>query len=145
MMRMVRPDILEEAGIHSLDEWVNTFAKIENTVELGIDGQIKPKSTQVIRSFVNASEMIGLFRQFADIVFTEDVVKDLPKAKYVDIKIEGTPEHKQIQQQITDTLANTNKKEMLKVYARLMAMADMASVDTRMLSGAETDVQSVYF
>ena len=69
MMRMVRPDILEEAGIHSLDEWVNTFAKIENTVELGIDGQIKPKSTQVIRSFVNASEMIGLFRQFADIVF----------------------------------------------------------------------------
>ena len=140
MMRMVRPDILEEAGIHSLDEWVNTFAKIENTVELGIDGQIKPKSTQVIRSFVNASEMIGLFRQFADIVFTEDVVKDLPKAKYVDIKIEGTPEHKQIQQQITDTLANTNKKEMLKVYARLMAMADMASVDTRMLSGAETDV-----
>lgn len=140
MMRMVRPDILEEAGIHSLDEWVNTFAKIENTVELGIDGQIKPKSTQVIRSFVNASEMIGLFRQFADIVFTEDVVKDLPKAKYVDIKIKGTPEHKQIQQQITDTLANTNKKEMLKVYARLMAMADMASVDTRMLSGAETDV-----
>jgi N12 class adenine-specific DNA methylase len=140
MMRMVRPDILEEAGIHSLDEWVNTFAKIENTVELGIDGQIKLKSTQVIRSFVNASEMIGLFRQFADIVFTEDVVKDLPKAKYVDIKIEGTPEHKQIQQQITDTLANTNKKEMLKVYARLMAMADMASVDTRMLSGAETDV-----
>lgn len=140
MMRMVRPDILEEARIHSLDEWVNTFAKIENTVELGIDGQIKPKSTQVIRSFVNASEMIGLFRQFADIVFTEDVVKDLPKAKYVDIKIEGTPEHKQIQQQITDTLANTNKKEMLKVYVRLMAMADMASVDTRMLSGAETDV-----
>ena len=140
MMRMVRPDILEEAGIHSLDEWVNTFAKIENTVELGIDGQIKPKSTQVIRSFVNASEMIGLFRQFADIVFTEDVVKDLPKAKYVDIKIEGTLEHKQIQKQITDTLANTNKKEMLKVYARLMAMADMASVDTRMLSGAETDV-----
>lgn len=140
MMRMVRPDILEEAGIHSLDEWVNTFAKIENTVELGIDGQIKPKSTQVIRSFVNVSEMIGLFRQFADIVFTEDVVKDLPKAKYVDIKIEGTPEHKQIQKQITDTLANTNKKEMLKVYARLMAMADMASVDTRMLSGAETDV-----
>lgn len=139
MMRMVRPDILEAAGIRSLDEWVNTFAKIESTTEIGIDNQIKSKSTQIIRSFINVSEMIGMFRQFADIVFTEDVVKNLPKAVYKDVELEGTDEHRQIEQQISDTIAKTAKSDLLKVYGQVMAMADAASVDLRMLSGAESE------
>ena len=139
MTRMVRPDILEDAGIHSLDEWVNTFAKIETTTEIGIDNQIKTKSTQVIRSFVNTSEMIGMFRQFADVVFTQDVVKDLPKAKYIDIEIPGTPEHKRVQNQVSKVIATTKKSELLKAYGQVMAMADAASVDLRMLSGAESE------
>lgn len=140
MMRMVRPDVLENAGIHSLDEWVNTFAKIESTTEIGIDNQIKTKAVQTIRSFVNASEMIGMFRQFADVVFTEDVVKDLPKAVYKDIEIEATEEHREIQEQISKTLAKSSKQELLKTYGQLMSMADVASVDLRMLSGADSDV-----
>lgn len=140
MMRMVRPDILEDAGIHSLDEWVNTFANIESNTEIGIDGQIKKKATQTIRNFVNASEMIGMFKQFADIVFTEDVVKNLPKAKYIDVKLEGTPEHKHIQEQIIGVLTKASKQDRLKLYGKVMAMADAASVDLRMLSGADTDV-----
>lgn len=139
MMRMVRPDVLEDAGIHSLDEWVNTFAKIETTTEIGIDNQIKNKSTQIIRSFINVSEMIGMFRQFADIVFTEDVVKNLPKAVYKDVELDGTDEHKQIEQQISEVIAKTKKSDLLKVYGRLMSMADAASVDLRMLSGAESE------
>lgn len=139
MMRMVRPDVLEDAGIHSLDEWVNTFAKIESTTEIGIDNQIKTKSTQIIRSFVNVSEMVGMFRQFADIVFTEDVVKDLPKAVYKDIEIDGTEEHKRIQEQISETLAKTKKADLLKVHGKLMSMADAAAVDLKMLSGANSE------
>lgn len=139
MMRMVRPDILEDAGIHSLDEWVNTFAKIETTTEIGIDNQIKNKSTQVIRSFINVSEMIGMFRQFADIVFTEDVVKNLPKAVYKDVELDGTEEHRQIEQQISSVISTAKKADLLKVYGQLMSMADVASVDLRMLAGAESE------
>ena len=139
MMRMVRPDILEDAGIHSLDEWVNTFAKIDTVTEIGIDNQIKAKSTQIIRSFINVSEMVGMFRQFADIVFTTDVVKNLPKAVYKDVEIAGTDEHKQIEQQISEVIAKTKKSDLLKVYGQLMSMADAASVDLRMLSGAESE------
>lgn len=139
MMRMVRPDILEDAGIHSLDEWVNTFAKIETTTEIGIDNQIKNKSTQVIRSFINVSEMIGMFRQFADIVFTTDVVKNLPKAVYKDVELVGTDEHRQIEQQISSVIATAKKADLLKVYGQLMSMADVASVDLRMLAGAESE------
>lgn len=139
MMRMVRPDILEDAGIHSLDEWVNTFAKIDTVTEIGIDNQIKAKSTQIIRSFINVSEMIGMFRQFADIVFTTDVVKNLPKAVYKDVELAGTDKHKQIEKQISEVIAKTEKSDLLKVYGQLMSMADAASVDLRMLSGAESE------
>lgn len=139
MMRMVRPDILEDAGIHSLDEWVNTFAKIDTVTEIGIDNQIKNKSTQIIRSFINVNEMVGMFRQFADIVFTTDVVENLPKAVYKDIEISGTNEHKQIENQISEILAKTKKADLLKVHGQLMSMADVAAVDLRMLAGAESE------
>lgn len=140
MMRMVRPDVLEDAGIHSLDEWVNTFAKIDTHTEIGIDNKIKNKSTQTIRSFVNGTEMIGMFRQFADVVFTQDVVKNLPKAKYIDVEIDGTEEHRQIESAISGAIATAKGADALKIYGQVMAMADAASIDLKMLSGAESDV-----
>ena len=140
MMRMVRPDILEDAGIHSLDEWVNTFAKIETHTEIGVDNKVKNKSTQTIRSFVNGTEMVGMFRQFADVVFTQDVVKNLPKAVPVVIELEGTEELRQIESEISNTIANASGKEALSAYTKAMAMANAASIDLKMLSGAESDV-----
>ena len=140
MMRMVRPDILEDAGIRSLDEWVNTFAKIESHTEIGIDNKIKNKSTQTIRSFVNATDMVGMFRQFADVIFTKDVVKNLPKAKYIDIEIDGTDEHRQIESEISSAIASASGTDTLKVYTKVMAMANAASIDLKMLSGADSDV-----
>ena len=140
MMRMVRPDILEDAGIRSLDEWVNTFAKIESHTEIGIDNKIKNKSTQTIRSFVNAAEMVGMFRQFADVIFTKDVVKNLPKAKYIDVEIDGTDEHRQIESEISSAIATASGTDTLKVYTKVMAMANAASIDLKMLSGADSDV-----
>lgn len=140
MMRMVSPDILEDAGIHSLDEWVNTFANIETITEIGIDNKIKNKSTQVIRNFVNATEMVGMFRQFADVVFTQDVVKNLPKAKYISIELDGTDVLRQIESEISNAIANASGTETLKVYTKVMAMANAAAIDPKMLSGADSDV-----
>ena len=140
MMRMVRPDILEDAGIHSLDEWVNTFAKIETHTEIGVDNKIKNKSTQTIRSFVNCTEMVGMFRQFADVVFTQDVVKNLPKAVPVIIELDGTEELRQIESEISNIISTASGKDALAAYTKAMAMANAASIDLKMLSGAESDV-----
>ena len=139
MIRMVRPDILESAGIRSLDEWVNTFAMIDTVTEIGVDNQIKSKSTQVIRSFVNSSEMVGMFRQFADVVFTEDVVKNLPKAVYRDIELEGTKEHVLIQKHISNALATAKPADKLRIFGQVMTMADAAAVDLRMLCGVNSE------
>ena len=140
MMRMVRPDILEDAGIHSLDEWVNTFAKIDTHTEIGVDNKVKNKSTQTIRSFVNCTEMVGMFRQFADVVFTQDVVKNLPKAKHITIEVDGTPELRQVESKISEVISGASGKETLSAYTKAMAMANAAAIDLKMLSGAESDV-----
>lgn len=140
MMRMVRPEILEDAGIHSLDEWVNTFANIETITEIGIDNKVKNKSTQIIRKFVNVNEMVGMFRQFADVIFTQDVVKNLPKAKYISIEIDGTDEYRQIEKIISDTIGNATGTEALKAYTKAMALGNAAAVDLKLLSGADSDV-----
>ncbi len=139
MMRMVRPDILEDAGIHSLDEWVNTFANIETQTEVGIDGRIKDKSTQIIKSFFNATEMIGMYRQFADVVFTDDVVKDLPDIEFIPVEIEGTEVHRAVQQAISKAIATAKGSEALSVYGKVMTMGSAAALDTRMLAGADSE------
>lgn len=139
MMRMVRPDILEDAGIHSLDEWVNTFANIETQTEVGIDGRIKDKSTQIIKSFFNATEMIGMYRQFADVVFTDDVVKDLPGIEFIPVEIEGTEVHRAVQQAISKAIATAKRSEALSVYGKVMTMGSAAALDTRMLAGADSE------
>ncbi len=139
MMRMVRPDILEDAGIHSLDEWVNTFANIETQTEVGIDGRIKDKSTQIIKSFFNATEMIGMYRQFADVVFTDDVVKDLPSIEFIPVEIEGTEVHRAVQQAISKAIATAKRSEALSVYGKVMTMGSAAALDTRMLAGADSE------
>jgi N12 class adenine-specific DNA methylase len=139
MTRMVRPDILENAGIHSLDEWVNTFAKVESNFEMDIDGTIKTKPTKSIRSFVNSKEMVAMFRQFADIVFTQDVVHNLPKAIHHSIEIEGKKEHKLIKQAVNDVLSSAKGTEKLGAYGTMSGLLNASSVDLRMIAGVEKD------
>lgn len=136
MARMVCPSVLEEAGIHSLDEWVNTFCKVESTTEIDIGNNIKSKSTQIIRKFINPNEMIGMFRQFADVVFTEDVVTNLPKAKFIQVEIEGTDVHKKVMKTVGSALQNAKNSEKMKVSSQVMAMATVAAADPKMLAGA---------
>lgn len=138
MARMVCPSVLEEAGINSLDEWVNTFCKVESTTEIDIGNNIKNKSTQIIRKFINPNEMIGMFRQFADVVFTEDVVKNLPKAKYIQVEIEGTDVHKKVMETVGNALKNAKNSEKMKVSSQVMAMATAAAADPKMLAGADS-------
>ena len=138
MARMVCPSVLEEAGIHSLDEWVNTFCKVESTTEIDIGNNIKSKSTQIIRKFINPNEMIGMFRQFSDVVFTEDVVTNLPKAKFIQVEIEGTDVHKKVMKTVGSALQNAKNSEKMKVSSQVMAMATAAAADPKMLAGADS-------
>lgn len=140
MIRMVSPDILENVGIHSLDEFVNTFCKVDSETEIDVGNSIKDKTTQIIRRFMNPNEMIGLFRQMADVVFTEDVVTNLPKARYIQVEVEGTDEHRRIMQVVSDTIRTAKGTDKMKAYAKAMSLANAAAADLRMLAGVKSDI-----
>jgi len=92
MTRFVYPEALKQAGLDSFDAWAATFGEIVSKAEVAPDGRSLRIKERFSR-FNNVPEMIGMFRQFADVLRTEDVVKDLPKAKHVDVISPSTPIH----------------------------------------------------
>ena len=84
MAMHVSPETYENAGIMNFDTWMNAFANIEDQPEIAPDGKTWRNMSRV-RGFRNGNEMIGLYRQFADVIQTQDVVKGLPKAKYINV------------------------------------------------------------
>lgn len=82
MAMHVAPEVYENAGINTFDTWLNSFALIESQPEIAPDGKTW-RMKERVRGFKNGNELIGLYRQFADVVQTKDVVKDLPEAEYI--------------------------------------------------------------
>jgi N12 class adenine-specific DNA methylase len=88
MTRFVAPDALTEAGIESFDAWSANFGNIESKVEISPDG-ISFRAKERYSKFSNVNAMIGMFRRFADILRSNEVLKDLPKAERVTVECES--------------------------------------------------------
>jgi hypothetical protein len=72
MQRFMRPDLLEEAGIHSFDQWAATFGQVVEEMELKPEG-IGFRQTSRFAKFRNVPELLRLFHVFADIKTAEDL------------------------------------------------------------------------
>ena len=101
MTMHVAPEVYRDAGIYSFDAWANTFVNIESQAEIASDGKTFRRKERA-RNFKNANALFGLYRQFADIKLTQDVVKGLPKAEVVTVTSEGSDLHKQILQYLSN-------------------------------------------
>ena len=88
MTRFVNPEILKEAGIESFDAWSANFGNIESKVEISPDG-ISFRAKERYSKFSNVNAMIGMFRRFADVIRSDEVLKDLPKAKRITVECES--------------------------------------------------------
>lgn len=89
MTMHVMPEALENAGIRSFDAWLGTFGRTESKAEINPGGK-SWRMKQRIRGFKNGNELMSIYRQFADIKQTSDVVKDLPKAERIDVICESS-------------------------------------------------------
>ena len=76
MVRYLRPDLLEEAGIHTFDQWAATFGQVVEGMELKPEGR-GFRQTQRFASFKNVPEFLRMFHTFADVKMAEDL--DLPR------------------------------------------------------------------
>lgn len=97
----VAPEVYESAGIYTFDTWLNTFGQIESQPEIAPDGKTW-RMKERVRGFRNGNEMVGLYRQFADVVQTKDVVKGLPEAEFIDVVSPAT----ELNQKLLDSFAD---------------------------------------
>lgn len=78
LFNYLRPNKMKELGIHSFDQWANTFARTSSQIEFGVTNQLKPKVR--MREFVNVPEMSVMYREIAD-VRNDKNLPDLKKPK----------------------------------------------------------------
>ena len=76
MQRYLQPGVLKDAGIESFDFWANMFGESVTDAEISPDGSSLRVHTRFAK-FVNVPELMGMFRQVAD-VRTADMLK-LPR------------------------------------------------------------------
>lgn len=84
MMRFVAPEILQDYGIRTFDEFAATFGQVEPSLEQNSTGGFKIADR--FKSYVNVPELVKAFRSHADVVLTTDVEefkesKNIPKLK----------------------------------------------------------------
>lgn len=132
MMRFLAPKTLEDAGIGSFDAWASVFGDIVTSAEIDPTGT-KIRMKERFSKFKNVPEMVSLFRQVADILKTADVVKDLPKAKYVNVTNESNP----IQQEFLEILdglideVRANGQKSQNNMLSITKMGQLAAIDLR--------------
>jgi N12 class adenine-specific DNA methylase len=76
MMRLLRPDLLEEAGVSEFDAWAATFGQTATQIEVSADGSSFHQKTR-FSSFINVPEMMRIWHTFGDVKTAEDL--DLPR------------------------------------------------------------------
>lgn len=80
MQRYLRPDLLEDAGIHSFDQWAATFGDVVDEMELKPEGGGFRQTSRFAR-FRNVPELLRLFNVFADVKMADDLKLDTPDLK----------------------------------------------------------------
>ena len=98
--RVLRPELLEEAGLYSFDEWAKWFGKVASNLEALPEGggfRVNERFTE----FVNAPEMIKLFRTFTDVKSKADLNLPTPKVNTIVESYEQTQWQKLFMQHLT--------------------------------------------
>lgn len=151
MQRYLQPDILEQMGISTFDQWASTFGEITSSLELAPEGtnyQIKNRFAK----FHNLPELMTSFSLVADIQ-TEDML-DLPvpqikNGKATIVVTEASQAQNELMDSFSiraDNIRNGNvdpsEDNMLKVTheAKLMAL-DMRLLDESYTSKDSSKVQ----
>lgn len=83
-LRYLSDDVLDERGIGHFDAWASVFAEVTMEFEVSVTNQFKSKSR--LRNFTNLGELLGLYRNIADVVTRKQLI-DMAKAEGQVVKI----------------------------------------------------------
>lgn len=91
MLRYLRPDLLEAAGIRGFDDWAATFGETVTFVEVAPDGSGMRLQSRFAR-FRNAAELLRWFAIAGDIKTAEDLQLPVPALAARSIDAQRAPE-----------------------------------------------------
>ena len=72
MQKYLRPDLLENAGIHTFDQWAGTFGTTKAELEMSVDGNSWSVKER-FASFRNIPELLKMWHVAADVKTPEDL------------------------------------------------------------------------
>lgn len=76
-MRMMRPDLLESAGIQNFNDWMGLFGEVKHGMELKPEGGGYQMKSRLSR-FKNIPELVKMVRSFIDVKTREDLQLPTP-------------------------------------------------------------------
>ena len=74
MQRYIQPDVLKDLNIEHYDDWQRVFARVVLSEELDSSG-VNYALVNRLSKFINAPELMNLYKQNADIITNEDIEK----------------------------------------------------------------------
>ena len=77
MTKMLRPDLLTNAGMGRIDNWAGTFAKPVTAVEMNITGT-KLRMVTRMAEYANVRQLVAMLDQFRDVVTADQIPVPLP-------------------------------------------------------------------
>ena len=97
--RYLQYDTLKRIGIHNFDAWASNFAEAKPVLELAPEGTGYRMRNRLI-NFYNLPELMGIYRQVAEIQTHDTLELPLPKVHYVTKSLPASPEQKQMVQDL---------------------------------------------
>ncbi|MFC3726197.1 helicase-related protein [Neoaquamicrobium sediminum] len=114
VQRLMDHAALATRGLHEFDAWASTFGDASTELELQPSGKYKPVTR--FAQFVNVSELITMFRSFADVVQPADLrtyvkVPEVMGGKRQIITAEPTPAFKAYQRLLDQRIKAIEERE----------------------------------
>ena len=117
MQRYLRPDLLDNSGLQTFDDWASTFGEVVTQLEPTPDGtDYRPKKR--FAKFANLPELMQMYKEFADIRTAEMLNLPVPE-------IEGG------KPQTVLAKPNEFQQEYVKILAKRSEQIHAGNVDPR--------------
>ena len=151
MMNFVAPEVLEDYGITSFDDFATTFGVVEPSLEFTATGNFKIADR--FKSYVNVPELVKAFRTRTDVVLTEDVrefkesnnIPKLHEGQMTNEVIDKNEDLEDVMQVLIKRLEEYNnmsgqeKKKWSALPLVVFTKAKQAAIDLRLLNPTYAD------
>ena len=96
MMRYLQADMLKDCGINHFDEWAADFGEVKTDYELKPESDGKYQLKTRFAKFTNLPELMGMFKECADIRTADTLDLEKPEAHFHEIVAEPSRTQKKL-------------------------------------------------